>query len=65
MTTLQPDGFNVVQNNGSAAGQVVFHYHVHIVPRWKDDQISPFSRQGKGDPAELQELATLIGNNIT
>jgi histidine triad (HIT) family protein len=65
MTTLQPDGFNVVQNNGSAAGQVIFHYHVHIVPRWKDDQISPFSRQGKGDPAELQELATMIGHNIT
>ncbi|NJN66546.1 MAG: HIT family protein [Chloroflexaceae bacterium] len=64
MTTLQPDGLNIVQNNGAAAGQVVFHYHIHIVPRWKGDQVSPFSRQGKADPQELQELATMIGNNM-
>lgn len=31
VAALQPDGFNIVQNNGAAAGQVVFHYHVHII----------------------------------
>lgn len=30
------DGFNLVQNNGSAAGQTVNHFHVHIIPRYKD-----------------------------
>ena len=33
---LQCDGFNIVQNNGEAAGQTVFHYHVHLIPRYKD-----------------------------
>ncbi len=30
------DGFNILQNNGEVAGQTVFHYHVHLVPRYKD-----------------------------
>ena len=35
---LQCDGYNVVQNNGEAAGQTVFHFHVHLIPRYKGDQ---------------------------
>ncbi|KAG7380105.1 Histidine triad nucleotide-binding protein 2, mitochondrial [Phytophthora pseudosyringae] len=31
------DGVNVVQNNGAAAGQVVFHAHIHVIPRFKND----------------------------
>ena len=30
------DGFNILQNNGEAAGQTVFHLHVHLVPRYDD-----------------------------
>ncbi|PHJ23552.1 hit domain-containing, partial [Cystoisospora suis] len=33
------DGINVLQNNGRAAGQVVFHAHMHIVPRFQDDKL--------------------------
>lgn len=33
------DGYNVVQNNGEAAGQTVFHFHVHLIPRYKDDDV--------------------------
>lgn len=32
------EGFNIVTNNGSAAGQVVFHYHVHIIPKFKNEE---------------------------
>ncbi len=39
---LAPDGINIVQNNGAAAGQTVFHYHVHIIPRWNDDGVFAF-----------------------
>lgn len=31
------DGFNVVQNNGTAAGQTVFHFHMHLIPRYEND----------------------------
>ena len=31
------DGFNLVQNNGEVAGQTVFHFHMHLIPRYKDD----------------------------
>ena len=34
---LHADGFNVMQNNGEVAGQSVFHYHMHLIPRYKDD----------------------------
>ena len=36
VTNLKADGLNIVQNNGEAAGQTVFHYHVHLIPRYKD-----------------------------
>lgn len=36
---LDCDGYNIVQNNGEAAGQTVFHYHVHMIPRHKDDKV--------------------------
>lgn len=32
------DGYNIVQNNGEAAGQTVFHFHLHLIPRYKDDK---------------------------
>ena len=35
---LECDGFNVVQNNGEIAGQTVFHFHMHLIPRYRDDQ---------------------------
>ena len=36
---LKPQGLNVIQSNGEVATQTVFHLHVHIVPRWKDDTL--------------------------
>jgi len=59
-TALQPDGINIVQNNGVAAGQTVFHYHVHIVPRWDGDGALPLWVPQQSDPAALQATATLI-----
>lgn len=31
------EGFNLVQNNGELAGQTVFHFHMHLIPRYQDD----------------------------
>ena len=35
------DGFNLVQNNGEAAGQTVFHFHMHLIPRYKGEVENP------------------------
>lgn len=34
---LECEGVNIVQNNGEKAGQTVFHYHVHVIPRYSND----------------------------
>ncbi|MEU4774029.1 HIT family protein [Micromonospora sp. NPDC023644] len=35
----QPEGLNIIQSNGAVATQTVFHLHVHIVPRWSNDEL--------------------------
>jgi histidine triad (HIT) family protein len=64
VAALQPDGFNIVQNNGAAAGQVVFHYHVHIIPRWEGDRALSHWRPGSATPDELRELAAAISAQL-
>jgi histidine triad (HIT) family protein len=49
------DGFNILQNNGEAAGQTVRHIHFHIVPRYGNQPIVFESHEG--DMAELAALA--------
>jgi histidine triad (HIT) family protein len=34
---MEADGLNIMQNNGIAAGQTVFHFHIHLIPRWTND----------------------------
>jgi histidine triad (HIT) family protein len=41
------DGYNVVQNNGEAAGQTVFHFHIHLIPRYKEDDVNIAWKPGK------------------
>ena len=38
--TLGCEGLNIVQNNGEIAGQTVFHFHMHIIPRIKGDTVN-------------------------
>ena len=53
---LQPDGIRLMQFNGSAAGQSVFHIHFHILPIWADQAPGPHG-QGQADPETLSALA--------
>lgn len=62
--TLNPDGINIVQNNGAASGQTVFHYHVHLIPRWSGDGVMlPWAPRQAGQD-ELRALASEISNHL-
>ena len=55
---LPCDGFNILQNNGAAAGQTVRHIHFHIVPRHNGDALE--FKSGKGDMKALEALAARV-----
>ena len=57
---LDCDGFNIVQNNGEAAGQTVFHFHMHLIPRYKDDKAGFGWNTGELDEATKQEVLTKV-----
>ena len=57
---LHPDGVNLIQANRRAAFQSVFHFHVHVIPRWWDDGIAPPWKHKQGDPRRLRETAEII-----
>ena len=41
MSEYHPDGYNIGVNCGEAAGQTIFHVHVHLIPRYKGDMEDP------------------------
>jgi histidine triad (HIT) family protein len=54
--TLAPDGFNVLNACRPAAWQTVFHFHLHVIPRYEDDPLRlPWIPRG----AELEEIAAV------
>ncbi len=54
--TLKPEGLSLMQFNGDAGGQTVFHLHFHIVPRWAD---RPMKGHGHAPMADAEHLKTL------
>ena len=54
---------NVLQNNGKAAGQTVFHLHVHVVPRYYSDDVKIMWEPG--ETPDLDEVASEIKKNLT
>ena len=53
---FQADGFNLVQNNGTVAGQSVFHFHMHLIPRYEGDHAMKLWTPGEVDGEELEQL---------
>lgn len=53
-------GFNLVQNNGVEAGQTVFHFHVHIIPRYEKGPAMVTWKPGKTEPDELAQTGSSI-----
>lgn len=61
---LNPDGLNILQNNGEAAGQTVFHFHMHLVPRHIKDNVTMTWIPGKADTEELSALSKALRKRI-
>lgn len=62
-TALKPDGIVVTQFNGAPAGQTVFHTHVHIIPRFTGEALSPHGAE-MAPVQELADLAARIRNEL-
>lgn len=56
------DGFNLVQNNGEVAGQTVFHFHMHLIPRYQDDGQKIGWKPGEPTQEELEEIRHKIAD---
>jgi len=58
-------GLNILQANEPGGFQSVFHFHFHIVPRWKDDGLIRPWQPKCGDEEEIRETARLIREQLS
>lgn len=58
------DGVNILQNNGKAAGQTVFHFHIHVIPRFNDDNISITWKQNQFNDETQKKIAADIADKM-
>lgn len=61
---LKCDGLNILQNNGEAAGQTVFHFHMHLIPRFKKDNVTITWSSMKYLDGEMDVLVKAIKERI-
>ena len=59
---LKCDGYNILQNNGEAAGQTIFHFHLHLIPRYAEgnDETLLAAKPGEIEADELVRLKNLM-----
>lgn len=62
---LKCDGFNIVQNNGECAGQTVFHFHMHLIPRYKGDQVGITWKPGELSDADKEEILLKVKEQLS
>ncbi len=58
------EGLNIIQNNGEIAGQTVNHFHMHLVPRFKDDDVKVTWKQHETESEAQNDLAKAIKNRL-
>ena len=58
------DGVNILQNNGTAAGQTVFHFHTHVIPRYNGDSVSVTWKQGEYADGAAAALAEKLAKRV-
>ena len=63
--TLNCDGVNIVQNNGETAGQTVFHFHMHLIPRYQGDQAGVTWKPGELTEEVKQEILNKVAQQLS
>ena len=63
-SVLDPDGFNLVVNHGEAAGQLIHHFHCHVIPRYVGDAIEFNAKGITLSEEEFKDLAQKVSNQI-
>jgi len=61
---VEADGINIIMNNGKYAGQVIFHSHTHIIPRFKKDGLQHWQGKHHYKDGEMKDLAEKIQKEI-
>jgi histidine triad (HIT) family protein len=57
---LSAEGFNLIQNNNEIAGQSVFHFHMHLIPRYSDDNQNLVMKANEVSAEELDKIKDQI-----
>jgi histidine triad (HIT) family protein len=58
------DGISIIQQNGKAAGQDIFHLHFHVVPRFEGEKLPHFSELKMAEREKLDEMAKKIKQQL-
>lgn len=61
--TFKPKGFNLLNNNGEIAGQTVFHFHIHVVPRYSKDELH-YQVNPRKEKDDLKLIAEVISSAL-
>ncbi len=62
--TFHCDGINILQNNGEIAGQTMFHFHIHVIPRYKDDNLKIIFDQQSLKEEDAKKIVASLTENL-
>ncbi|MDY5577826.1 MAG: HIT family protein [Lachnospiraceae bacterium] len=62
--SLNCDGLNILQNNGEVAGQTMFHFHIHVIPRYKNDNTQIIFDQKSLTEEDAHKIIDSIVSNL-
>jgi histidine triad (HIT) family protein len=62
--STKADGISIIQQNGKAAGQEIFHLHVHVIPRYEGQKLPQFGQISEADRERLNQIAANLRQHM-
>jgi histidine triad (HIT) family protein len=63
-SATKAEGVNIMMNNELSAGQIIYHSHVHIIPRYKNDGFAPWHGSRGYEEGEMEQMGKIIRENL-